>query len=458
MTDPMADEVLEPPEGSAEERWAAGRALRPATPRSGHADWSPGPDRPDPFEILERQAVSRVPELVPIRYARMAESPFAFFRGAAAVMAADLATTPVTGIRVQACGDAHVDNFGLFASPERKLVFDINDFDETIRGPWEWDVKRLCASLHIVARQRGFPRAARDAVVRAAACSYRERVADYATWRELDLWYERTEIKTVIERLPKRHRSSVRRDAARARRKDHLRAVGKLTEVVGGRRRFRDDPPLIVRLADTGVGLDDVLGTAERYRANLTEERRAMFDRFRLLDVAQKVVGVGSVGTRCWVALFAGTNDPDHDLIVLQVKEAQPSVLEPFVGPSGHPHEGRRVVVGQRLIQAAGDVFLGWTDAPTSGRHYYVRQLWDAKGQGDPMAMDVDQLRRHGELCAWILARSHARTGDAVRIAGYLGGATTFDGAIAAFARRYAIANEADHAAFRERVEAMSRR
>ena len=439
-------------EGSAEERRAAGRALRATVPRSAHADWSPSPGRPDPFDVLERQASSRVPELTPIRYARMAESPFAFFRGAAAVMATDLATTPATGIRVQACGDAHVDNFGLFASPERNLVFDINDFDETIPGPWEWDVKRLCASLHVVARQRGFSRAECDGVVLAAARSYRERVTQYSTWRVLDLWYERTEIKEVIEHFPKRYRSHVRRDVKRARRKDHLRAVGKLTEVVDGRRRFIEDPPLIVHVGNTEYDDDDVAGVIASYRANLSDDRRHMFDRYRSLDVARKVVGVGSVGTRCWVALLEGRDDPERDLIVLQVKEAQPSVLEPFVGASPFEHQGERVVAGQRLIQAAGDVFLSWTEGPRSGHHYYVRQLWDSKGQGDPMVMDLDHLSYHGALCAWILARSHARTGDAVQISGYLGAATTFDDAIATFARRYAMTNESDHAAFRDTI------
>jgi uncharacterized protein (DUF2252 family) len=439
-------------EGSAEDRRAAGRALRATVPRSAHAEWSPPPERPDPFEVLERQATSRVPELAPIRYARMAESPFAFFRGAAAVMATDLATTPATGIRVQACGDAHVDNFGLFASPERNLVFDINDFDETIPGPWEWDVKRLCASLHVVARQRGFSRAACDGVVLAAARSYRERITQYSMWRVLDLWYERTEIKEVIEHFPKRYRSHVRRDVKRARRKDHLRAVGKLTEVVDGRRRFIDDPPLIVHVGNTEYDDDDVAGVIASYRANLSDDRRHMFDRYELLDVARKVVGVGSVGTRCWVALLAGRDDPEHDLIVLQVKEAQPSVLEPFVGASLIAHQGERVVAGQRLIQAAGDVFLSWTEGPRSGHQYYVRQLWDSKGQGDPMAMDLDHLRHHGALCAWILARAHARTGDALQISGYLGAASTFDDAIAAFARRYALTNESDHAAFRDTI------
>ena len=426
--------------------------MRAAMPRSAHGDWNPPSDRPDPVDVLEEQAASRVPELRPIRYARMAESPFAFFRGAAAVMAMDLASTPATGIRVQACGDAHVDNFGLFASPERNIVFDINDFDETVPGPWEWDVKRLCTSLHVVARQRGFTPAECDHVVEAAARTYRERLADYASWRVLDLWYERTEIKEVIEHFPTRHRARVRRDVKRARRKDHLRAVNRLTKVVGGRRRFIEDPPLIVHLDDTGYDMDDVTGMIDIYRANLSEERRFMFDRYRLLDVARKVVGVGSVGTRCWVALFEGPDDPDLDLIVLQVKEAQASVLEPFVGESVLGHHGKRVVVGQRLIQAAGDIFLSWTEAPTSGRHYYVRQLWDVKGQSDPTVMDLEQLSYHGALCAWILARSHARTGDPVMISGYLGKTATFDDAIGAFARRYATTNETDHAVLVERI------
>ena len=296
-------------ERSPDERREAGRAMRAAVPRSGHGDWSSPSDRPDPVDVLEAQAASRLPELRLIRYARMAESPFAFFRGAAAVMAMDLASTPATGIRVQACGDAHVDNFGLFASPERNIVFDINDFDETVPGPWEWDVKRLCASLRVAARQRGFSPAECDVVVTAAARTYRERLADYASWRVLDLWYERTEIKEVIEHFPKRHRSHVQRDVKRARRKDHLRAVAKLTTVVSGQRRFIEDPPLIVHLANTEHDMDDVTGVIDSYRANLSDERRYMFDRYRLQDVARKVVGVGSVGTRGvgWLSSRAGT-------------------------------------------------------------------------------------------------------------------------------------------------------
>jgi uncharacterized protein (DUF2252 family) len=353
---------------------------------------------------------------------------------------------------VQACGDAHVTNFGKFASPERKLVFDINDFDETVPGPWEWDVKRLCASLHVVARQRGFSRKRCDRVVREAAQTYRERLAQYATWHTLDLWYERTEIKQVIDHFPMKYQASVKRDVKRARRKDHLRAVNKLTRTVDGHRRFVESPPLIVHLEDTGLGMDDVMGLVESYRSTLSEDRRFMFDRFRLVDVARKVVGVGSVGTRCWIALFEGPDDPETDLIVLQVKEAPPSVLEPYVGESDFGHGGRRVVVGQHLIQAASDVFLGWAEGPTTGRHYYVRQLWDFKGQGDPMVMELEHLSHYGALCAWILARAHARTGDAVKISAYLGSSANFDRAIAEFSARYAKTNERDHAALLDAI------
>jgi uncharacterized protein (DUF2252 family) len=433
---------VQPP---AEERRAEGHALRKLVPRSAHAEWDTVPGR-DPVRVLEEQGESRVTELLAVRYARMAESPFAFFRGAAALMALDLSTTPTTGVRVQACGDAHITNFGKFASPERKLVFDINDFDETAPGPWEWDVKRLCASLHVIARQRGLSRAQSDRLVLEAARSYRERVAQYATWPVLNLFYERTEIKQYIDHFPMKYRGNVRRDVRRARRKDHLRAVSKLTNVVDGTRRFVESPPLVVHVEDAGVDLDDVPGVLESYRASLPDQQRFMFDRFRLLDIARKVVGVGSVGTRCFVALFEGP-DLEDDLIVLQVKEAPPSVLEPYVGKSEIGHGGRRVVAGQHLTQAASDVFLGWADGPVPGRHYYVRQLWDLKGQGDPMAMEPGQLGRYGALCAWILARAHARTGDAVRIAAYLGRSDGFDRAIAEFSATYARNNEADHAA-----------
>jgi uncharacterized protein (DUF2252 family) len=453
MDSALAAALPEPPgtaQPPADERRADGRALRRSVPRSAHAEWTPAPGR-DPVAVLEQQGASRVTELLGVRYGRMAESPFAFFRGAAALMALDLSSTPTTGLRVQACGDAHITNFGKFASPERNLVFDINDFDETVPGPWEWDVKRLCASLHVIGRQRGFSREQTDRLVLEAARSYRERLAQYATWPVLNLFYERTEIKRYIEHFPMKYRGRVRRDVRRARRKDHLRAVSKLTTVVDGRRRFVESPPLVVHAEAAGVDLNDVPGVVESYRSSLPDEQRFMFDRFRLLDVARKVVGVGSVGTRCFVALFEGPDLPD-DLIVLQVKEAPPSVLEPYVGESMLGHGGRRVVAGQHLIQAASDVFLGWADGPVAGRHYYVRQLWDLKGQGDPMVMEPDHLGRYGALCAWILARAHARTGDAVEIAAYLGGSDRFDRAIAEFSAAYARNNEADHAALVEAI------
>jgi len=440
-------------DGTRNERVAAGRAIRTDVPRTAHGEWSPPAGRRSPLDVLVEQGETRVAELLPIRYGRMAESPFAFFRGAAAVMAMDLATNPVTGLRVQACGDAHVTNFGKFASPERNLVFDINDFDETVPGPWEWDVKRLCTSLHVVGRERGFPRSVCDDIVFAAAGTYRERLAQYASWHTLPLWYERTEIKEVIDHFPMKFGKRMKRDAKRAARKDHLRAVTKLTEVVGGRRRFVDSPPLIVHIEDDESNADNVEGVIASYRETLPDDHRFMFDRFQIVDLARKVVGVGSVGTRCWIALFEGRDHPETDLIVLQVKEAPPSVLEPYVGASTLGHGGRRVVAGQHLIQAASDIFLGWTEGPSSGRHYYVRQLWDFKGQGDPMVMDVDDLRHYSELCAWILARAHARTGDAIQISSYLGKSRDFERAIAEFACKYALTNEQDHAALLDAIK-----
>ena len=295
-------------------RRAHGRSLRASVPRSAHGDWDPPAGRSDPLEILEAQAATRVRELGPIRYRRMSESPFAFFRGGAAVMSLDLSTTPTSGIHVQACGDAHVNNFGFFGSPERNLVFDINDFDETLPGPWEWDVKRLCTSLYIVARQRRWSAEDGEALVGAAARTYRQRIADYSSWHTLDLFYERTEIKRVIQHFPLKHRAVVHRDVKRARRKDHLRAVAKLTRLVEGKRGFVEDPPLIVHLDATDHDLDEAEGLIESYRSSLSDDRRSFFDRYRLVDVARKVVGVGSVGTRCWIALDVRPRRPRRRL------------------------------------------------------------------------------------------------------------------------------------------------
>jgi len=404
--------------------------------------------------VLEAQAhgQSRVPELVPIRYARMAESPFAFFRGAAAVMATDLASTPISGIRVQACGDAHLSNFGKFASPERNLIFDINDFDETLPGPWEWDVKRLCASLHVVARQRGFDPVRCDRVVTTASRAYRSRLAGYSTMLTMELWQERTEVKDVIAHFPAKYRPLVRRDVRRARRKDHARALAKLTRTVGGVVQFSEAPPLLLRIDHTDLGMADVVAVVDSYRQSLSDDCRELFDRFEVVDVARKVVGVGSVGTWCWIALLEGPHHPRGDRLVFQVKEAQPSVLAPYAGESKYEHQGQRVVVGQRLTQAASDRFLGWAGAPGSGRQYYIRQLWDAKGSGDPMVMDYRNLSYYGALCAGTLARAHARTGDAVQISSYLGTSDRFDQAMAAFAAAYAQANERDHASLLQAI------
>jgi uncharacterized protein (DUF2252 family) len=440
---------------STAERREVGRALRASVPRSAHAEWSPSPDRRDPVAVLEEQGAAREPELLPIRYGRMSRSPFAFFRGAAAVMAMDLATTPVTGLRVQACGDAHVSNFGQFATPERNMIFDINDFDETLPGPWEWDVKRLCASLHVVARGHGFPARRCDRVVATAARTYRECLADSAEMRALEIWYDRIHVKQVISHFPRRYRPLVERDVARSRRKTHLRAVAKLTSPDdGGDPAFVEDPPLLVHLDNTEFDMDDVRPMVERYRSTLSDDLQVLFDRYRVVDVARKVVGVGSVGTRCWVVLFEGPDRAGGDHLILQVKEAPPSVLEPYVAGPTPSHQGHRVVTGQRLTQAASDIFLGWTEGPRAGRQYYVRQLWDFKGQGDPLKMDLSNLTHYGALCAWALARAHARTGDPAQLTGYLGGGDGFDRAIAAFSSAYADTNERDHALLLEAIAA----
>jgi uncharacterized protein (DUF2252 family) len=434
-------------DGTREQRREAGRALRAQVPRSAHAEFTPAHDRIEPFEILEEQAATRVDELIPIRYERMLTSPFAFFRGSAAVMAMDLARTPRTGLTVQACGDAHVSNFGEFATPERNVVFDVNDFDETLPGPWEWDVKRLAASLALVGRERGFSAKSCDGVVATAVREYREQMAGYADLRMRDLWYARIEIDEVIGHFPPKYRQLVERDVAKARRKTSRRAVAKLTEVLDGKLRFVEDPPLVVRLENTEHDMDEVIGLIGAYVMSLSEDRRHLFERYRVVDVARKVVGVGSVGTRCWIGLFEGPDHPDGELLMLQVKEAQASVLERYLEPSTLSHHGLRVVAGQRITQAASDLFLGWSEGPVSGRHYYVRQLWDVKGAGDPARMNRTNLTHYGALCGWALARAHARTGDAVAISAYLGSGSAIDRAITRFATRYAEQAIADHAA-----------
>jgi uncharacterized protein (DUF2252 family) len=401
----------------------------------------------DPVAVLQEANHGRVPELVPIRFGRMAASPFTFFRGAAAVMARDLAATPVTGIEVQLSGDAHLTNFGLYASAERRLVFGANDFDETRRGPWEWDVKRLAASLVVAGRDIGLTREQSRAAAVRAARSYRERMDDYAGMGLLDVWYATVDVAAVLPLL-RAMRGRTRQLAKVARQRDHLKALGKLTESSTGRRRIRHDPPLVLRVAHDRAVMGQLQALIDGYRETLPAERRHLFDRYQVADVAMKVVGVGSVGTHCWIGLLEGPGESGSDPLFLQVKEAKASVLDGVLGPSPWAHEGERVVVGQRLMQAFPDVLLGWTTASESGRQYYVRQLQDMKGSFQVEGMQADELAGYGALCGWTLARSHARSGDAPAIAGYLGRSSVWDEAVGEFSLAYAQRNQEDFQVF----------
>jgi len=441
----------------------AGRAARAETPRSSHADWQPAENRPDPVDLLEEQAMTRVPELVPLRYGRMATSPFAFFRGAAYVMAHDLSDSAQSGFRVQLCGDAHVANFGGFATPERNLLFDLNDFDETLPGPWEWDVKRFAASISVAARARGIKRKQRRKLVREAIERYRLAMREFASQQTLDVWYARLgerELERIRSRVPASAAKRYDKTVAKARAKNSRRAFAKLTERANGEIRIKADPPLVVPIeaflpdAEAAQLHDAVGGLLEAYRESLPLDRRVLFDRFRYVHLARKVVGVGSVGTRAWVILLLGRDDDDP--LFLQAKEAQRSVLEPFAGPSEFDNQGQRVVEGQRRVQAASDIFLGWVRSPGidgKERDFYVRQLWDWKVSADLETATRDGLSLNTQVCAWTLARAHARTGDAGAIAAYLGSGESFDKALAEFAERYADQNELDHAALLEAIE-----
>ncbi|MER6620517.1 DUF2252 domain-containing protein [Streptomyces sp. NPDC000931] len=446
---------------SPAERAAYGKEARGRAPRSSHGRFEAAGDRPDPVGVIERQSATRLPELVPVRHGRMLESPFRFYRGAAAIMAADLGPAPDTGLTVQLCGDAHLLNFRLLASPERRLVFDINDFDETHAGPFEWDVKRLAASFAIAGRANGFPVEAQDEAVQACVKAYRRRMREFAGMRTLDVWYAQDDADRLRELMTssadREARRRAARAAARARTRTHLQAFAKLTRVEDGGRRIAPDPPLITPLGDL---LDDpsteeeaLRGVLDGYARSLSSERRHLLGRYHLADVARKVVGVGSVGTRCWIVLLLGRDDDDP--LLLQAKEAQESVLAPYTDGERYDNQGRRVVAGQRLIQTTSDILLGWTH--TVGldgrpRDFYVRQLRDWKGIARPETMDPGMLRLFARLCGASLARAHARSGDPVAIAAYLGRGDRFDRALAGFAQDYADRNQRDFEALGEAV------
>ena len=462
VSDPAAAAV---PHLSVAERVARGKAARAEVPRSSHAVFEPAPHRADPIELLERQAETRVPELVPVRYGRMLVSPFTFYRGAALIMAADLAATPRSGLTVQCCGDAHLSNFGVFASPERRLVFDLNDFDETLPGPWEWDVKRLAVSMLIAARDNGYARKDQDQVVLDTVAEYRAAMARFAAMNNLEVWYAHLDIEAVVQELgPQLKTSAVKRTKkalAKARTRDSMSAFSKLTRVIDGEPRIVAEPPLIVPIDELVTGrerkemFDWLHELLRSYRQTLGYERRTLLEQFRLTDFARKVVGVGSVGTRAWIALLLGRDGEDP--LFLQMKEAQPSVLEEFLGPSELDNHGERVVTGQRLMQASSDIFLGWlhVEAGLDGqaRDFYGRQLRDWKGSAEIERMDPQGLARYGRLCGWTLARAHARSGDRVAIAAYLGKGTGFDRAIVEFSHSYAEQNERDYQALAAAVE-----
>jgi uncharacterized protein (DUF2252 family) len=440
-------------------RAAKGKAAREAVPRTLHAAFEPAADR-DPIAILEAQEADRLHELVPLRHERMAESAFAYYRGTPAVMAFDLASTPTSGILVQASGDAHLSNFGLFASPERALVFDANDFDETLPGPWEWDIKRLAASMVIAGRANGYSAGQSRAITMQTVRGYRLWLARYATMRLLDIWYAsitEADIREAAEatgflvgREAKGRRQRMEAIFTRARQRDGMRAFEKLTAVVDDRRVILEDPPVVTHVEAEG-GPQALQQVFTDYRATMPENRRSFLERYRLVDAALKVVGVGSVGTRCFIVVLEGRDE--NDPLIMQAKEATASVLEPYLGASAHPHHGQRVVVGQQLMQGVSDVFLGWTTS-RGGRHFYLRQLWDMKGSVDTTALQPVGMGFYGSLCGWSLARAHARSGDAVAISAYLGTSDRFDGAIADFSETYADVNEQDHRAYLAAIEA----
>ncbi len=451
-------EYFTPAEGAAR-----GKAARAEVRRRAHGLWEPSPLRRSPLDLLEDQARERLSELQPIRYGRMLTSPFAFFRGAAYVMAADLADGTRTGLHVQLCGDAHLANFGVFRSLDRRLVFSINDFDETLPGPFEWDVKRLAASVAVAARERGFSPKSRRAAVLATVGEYRRAMSRFASMRNVEVWYARLDVASIAQRLAGaakvRELQRFERNITAAAKKDSLRALSKLCELVDGEPRIVARPPLITPIEDVLPGaeqehLETVVRTMIRsYRATLPGDRRRLLERYRYAHAARKVVGVGSVGSRTWILLLIGRDGGDP--LFLQFKEAQASVLEPFLGKSEFEQHGQRVVEGQRLMQAAPDVLLGWERIVTIDRQekdFYIRQLWDAKGSADVETMDPTVLATYGTICGWTLARAHARSGDPIAINAYLGASDAFDHALADFAETYADQNERDYKALQNAV------
>jgi uncharacterized protein (DUF2252 family) len=449
-----------------EQRAASGKVARGAAPRESQAQWTPSQRSLEPLDLLAEQAQTRLADLVPIRYGRMAASPFAYYRGAALPMAADLATMPRSGLMVQLCGDAHLSNFGGFASPEREMLFDINDFDETAVGPFEWDVKRLAASLEVAARGCGFDKAIARNVVLGGVRSYQQAVRTFAGLSNLAVWYSRLDLPEVIRRwgggAGKKIIEQAQRNVAKAESKDQLKARAKLTRVVNGEHRFVSDPPLVVPVqelyGDTeGQRIEQSIhDTIHNYRRTLPAERRRLLESYRFVDLARKVVGVGSVGTRSWIALFVGRDN--DDTLILQIKEAEASVLERFLAKSPYKNHGQRVVEGQKLMQAASDIFLGWQRVAegVDGRphDYYVRQLWDWKLSANVATMAPDALGVYAQVCGHALALGHCRSGDAIAIGSYLGGSDGFALALADFARSYADQNDRDHQALLRAIAA----
>jgi len=427
---------------TVDERIAIGKSIRERVPRASQGKWEPAKNRENPVELLRRSNEGRLHDLLPIRYGRMRQSPFAFFRGAASIMAADLATTPATGLRAQLCGDCHLMNFGGYGSPERRIVFDINDFDETLNGPWEWDVKRLATSVVLSGRDLGFKDGQCCDATRATVASYRQHMREYAHMRALDSWYSHLEAGLLIDEAKSAGSKKFWRGVIEtAELQTDIRMFPKLTKKKNGKRRFVDNPPLVYHPHDIGkIGIH-VRELFHRYRETLPEERRVILDRYHVIDIARKVVGVGSVGTRCDVALLmASENDP----LFIQLKQAMPSALDPYAGKSRYKNHGERVVTGQRMLQAASDVFLGWA-RDDRGHDYYFRQLRDMKMKLDLTKMTKTEWLEYVEICGWTLARAHARTGSSARIGGYMGKSDAFDSAIEKFAIAYADQTERDY-------------